>query len=376
MKSPPKVFISYSWDNSAHIEWVKDFATRLRKDGLDVLLDQWGAIPGDQLPLFMEKAVRESDFVIIICTKKYKEKSDNRYGGVGYEGDVITAEVFTTQNHRKFIPVLRSGFWAQASPSWLKGKYYIQLQENPYSEQNYFKLLQSLHGVFPTPPPIGVSPFHIGMQDIVSQKNIQNDDTLRQEFEVLLWELKDRIINKKDTLLTLKRIVNPLTINFNKQQFYHWQDFKGNIDLVRVQVYEFHSGRLIDNSINIVSHDLNKLHLECVLLEHIGAYVPLTFVFEVKAENYFPNLFNVDGSGIGYSDFPIRFSVKKFIYQLIIPNNAKFSGFNVFAYHKKQRILKPNIIGGEVVYSFKRNNLEPTDNIKITIENTKITSIS
>src|SRR5271165_3498164 len=36
----PKTFISYSWDDDAHREWVKQLATRLRDDGVDVTLDR------------------------------------------------------------------------------------------------------------------------------------------------------------------------------------------------------------------------------------------------------------------------------------------------------------------------------------------------
>jgi SEFIR domain len=31
----PKVFITYSWDDDAHREWVKRLAIRLRADGID-----------------------------------------------------------------------------------------------------------------------------------------------------------------------------------------------------------------------------------------------------------------------------------------------------------------------------------------------------
>jgi hypothetical protein len=40
------------------------------------MLDQWATVPGDRLPHFMEKAIRENSYVLIICTPKYKEKSD------------------------------------------------------------------------------------------------------------------------------------------------------------------------------------------------------------------------------------------------------------------------------------------------------------
>ncbi len=158
MPPVPKAFVSYSWDNDAHKSWVRTLATRLRNEGVEVTLDQWHAVPGDQLPTFMETAVRESDFVLIVCTPNYRRKSDARDGGVGYEGDVITGEIFTVQNQRKFLPILCSGTWDAASPSWLKGKYYVDLRGTPYSECAYQDLLTTLHDARPTPPPVGLRP--------------------------------------------------------------------------------------------------------------------------------------------------------------------------------------------------------------------------
>jgi hypothetical protein len=57
-------FISYSWDDEAHREWVRKLAERLRADGVDVSIDRWAAAPGDQLPAFMEKAIRENQYVV------------------------------------------------------------------------------------------------------------------------------------------------------------------------------------------------------------------------------------------------------------------------------------------------------------------------
>jgi hypothetical protein len=158
MTPAPKAFMSYSWDGDAHRSWVQGLATKLRADGIDVTLDQWHAVPGDQLTAFMEGAIRNSDFVLIVCTPHYQRKSDSRAGGVGYEGDVMTGEVFTQNNHRKFLPILRSGGWNDASPSWLRGKYYIDLRNDPYPEAAYKDLLSTLHNARPEPPPIGPRP--------------------------------------------------------------------------------------------------------------------------------------------------------------------------------------------------------------------------
>ncbi len=151
----PKVFISYSWDDEPHKSWVKEFATRLRSDGVDAELDQWSMVPGDRLPKFMEQAIRENTYVLVICTPVYKRKSDSREGGVGYEGDVMTGEVFTTNNHRKFIPILRRGEFSSAIPSWLSGAYGINLTASPIDEQQYGDLIATLYKRREQAPPLG-----------------------------------------------------------------------------------------------------------------------------------------------------------------------------------------------------------------------------
>lgn len=169
----PKVFVSYSWDNDAHKTWVKEFATSLRQDGIDVSLDQWNLVPGDQLPEFMEREIRENDYVLIICTPRYKERSDKREGGAGYEGDIMTAEILSKGNHRKFIPIIREGELRTAAPSWLLGKYSIDLRSNPINEQNYRDLLETILNCRPKAPQMG-EPLYVvsGLPNlIVGSKN-------------------------------------------------------------------------------------------------------------------------------------------------------------------------------------------------------------
>ena len=57
----PKVFVSYSHDSDEHKEWVLQLSTRLRQNGVDVILDRWDLGAGDDMTLFMEKGVRDSD---------------------------------------------------------------------------------------------------------------------------------------------------------------------------------------------------------------------------------------------------------------------------------------------------------------------------
>ena len=150
----PKAFVSYSWDDERHKKWVADLAARLRSDGIDAALDQWDVVPGDQLAGYMEKEIRDNDYVLIICTPNYRMKSDHRKGGVGYEGDIMTAEVLTMGKHRKFIPVLAFGSWEDAAPSWLKGKVYVDLSTAEVFDMNYSDLVATLLGTKPAAPPL------------------------------------------------------------------------------------------------------------------------------------------------------------------------------------------------------------------------------
>ncbi len=173
----PKVFISYSWDSEEHKIWVKEFSTKLRTDGIDVSLDQWKVVPGDQMPAFMEKEIRDNDFVLIICTPKYKTKSDNREGGAGYEGDIMTAEILNKGNQRKFIPILRSSDWNNSAPSWLSGKYYIDFRTDPIREENYNDLLTTLYQQYLKVPPLG-KPISatLGMPDLLAKTKGANEE--------------------------------------------------------------------------------------------------------------------------------------------------------------------------------------------------------
>ena len=115
----PRAFVSYSWDDESHKEWVRVLATQLRGDGVATVLDQWHAIPGDQLSAFMERGIRENHYVLIVCSSQLSVQVRWEAGRRGYEGDIImTADVLTVGKSSEFISVLARGTWEEAAPSW------------------------------------------------------------------------------------------------------------------------------------------------------------------------------------------------------------------------------------------------------------------
>ena len=143
-KDNPVVFISYSWDNELHKRWVKTLSEKLVETGVQVILDQNDLVLGDPLPQFMEQSITRSNYVLIICTPNYKKKADARKGGVGYEESIITSDVFSTQNHRKYITVLASGTWETSTPIWAGGKYGADLSNLKFEGEDFEKLIHTL----------------------------------------------------------------------------------------------------------------------------------------------------------------------------------------------------------------------------------------
>lgn len=82
MPEHPKVFISYSHDSPEHKRWVSELGAKLRHNGIDAILDQWDLGPGDDITLFMESGLKNSDRVLVICTDTYVSKANAGEGGV------------------------------------------------------------------------------------------------------------------------------------------------------------------------------------------------------------------------------------------------------------------------------------------------------
>lgn len=102
----PKVFISYSHDSDEHKNWVLQLATRLRSNGVDVLLDIWNLRLGQDLASFMEKGLSKSQRIICVCSENYVKKANDGIGGSGYEKQIMTAELIKDQNTEWIIPLI------------------------------------------------------------------------------------------------------------------------------------------------------------------------------------------------------------------------------------------------------------------------------
>lgn len=137
----PLVFISYTWDNEPHKDWVLSLANQLLKDGIVVILDRFELRPGRNMTHFMERAIAKADKVLVIFTPGYKAKADERQGGAGYEYSIMNIELYQNQtNNEKIIPILREGDQFKSVPTFMRQFIYLNMAEGQDFLSRYIEL--------------------------------------------------------------------------------------------------------------------------------------------------------------------------------------------------------------------------------------------
>lgn len=141
----PVVFISYSWDNPEHKAWVRKLSDDLRtKYSVYTLLDQNNR-GGFDLITFMTKGVQRADRVLLIGTPEYRRKSElYDGGGVKYEDQLITIELYHKMGSSKFIPVLREGKFDTSFTSIIETRTGYSMVDDGEYEEVLYKLAADL----------------------------------------------------------------------------------------------------------------------------------------------------------------------------------------------------------------------------------------
>lgn len=144
------IFISYSWDDEEHCSWIQELTTELKKLNFNVVIDKTHLLPGAHMFLFMEKAIKGSDIVLIILTKEYARKAMEREGGAGYEFNIINHELYKTiTSNEKFIPILREGDLNTSVPDFLKNVMFVDMRDDRYFEIRFTELVDCIKAYGP-----------------------------------------------------------------------------------------------------------------------------------------------------------------------------------------------------------------------------------
>ncbi len=275
MQATPKVFISYAWESDELKEWVKDFATELRNNGIDAVLDQWELAPGRQSPHFMESAIRENQFVFVICTPTYQNKSDGRIGGVGYENNMMTAELLNNPNTQKFIPILKSGDRSTSIPTWLGGRYYIDLSTPEHYKANFEDVLATVFNAGIVAPKLGAVPERF--RSSVSANHIaipppSNDDKIR-----IIGIVADEVTQPRNDG-TAGSALYKVPFQLSRRPEYEWT-------VLFVRAFDYPSEFSTMHRSRIASVSGDKIYLDGTTVEEVEQYHKKTLKLAIDEAN-------------------------------------------------------------------------------------------
>lgn len=138
------VFISYSYDNHSHEQWVKHFADTLKAYGVKTIFDK--DLPyGSDLSSFMVKGIQDADVVLVVGTPTYLQKTQqSETTGVRFEDVIITNSLMANIDANKFIPILRQGTYSSSFPLLLSHRKGIDFSDDSKFDEKIKELLQAL----------------------------------------------------------------------------------------------------------------------------------------------------------------------------------------------------------------------------------------
>lgn len=110
IKTRPKVFFSYSWDEDYTSQVVEDLYDILIDQGIDVTYDKRHLKPGHNMSYFMESVHRDNfTKIYVFCDNSYIKKANSLSAGVGVETNLLKGYVNNHPYQTKVIPISLDG---------------------------------------------------------------------------------------------------------------------------------------------------------------------------------------------------------------------------------------------------------------------------
>ena len=141
MVQNPKVFISYSDDTQEHKRWISELGAKLRRNGVQIIFDQWHLDSANDPKQFMEFGVKNSDWILVICTDSYVGKANDGEDSIGYEPMIVTQKLVEDLGTNKFIPIIRQTEWEDKTPEFLRERVYIDFTDDTQFDAKFEELL-------------------------------------------------------------------------------------------------------------------------------------------------------------------------------------------------------------------------------------------
>ena len=144
MTNYKSVFISYSYDNHKHEQWVKHFVDVLKANGVRTAFDK--DLPyGADIPSFMVNGIQNADVVLVIGTPNYLFKvKQSETTGAKFEDVIITNSLMNDIETTKFIPILREGTFKTSFSPLLEHRKGIDFSQDSMFDEMMLALLNDV----------------------------------------------------------------------------------------------------------------------------------------------------------------------------------------------------------------------------------------
>jgi tetratricopeptide (TPR) repeat protein len=125
--SAPRVFISYAHDSDEHRDRVLRFASFLRTQRIDAVLDTWCEGGSQDWYVWVIRELTGADYVLVIASPRYREVGDGSaprgmHRGVQSEAALLRELIYDDRDHwrQRILPVLLDGHGPDEIPLFLQ----------------------------------------------------------------------------------------------------------------------------------------------------------------------------------------------------------------------------------------------------------------
>jgi nucleoside phosphorylase len=143
-------FISYKWESDDHVAWVRQFATDLRINGIETILDQWEVRLGGSFTDYMQKHVNAANVILFVITPgavKAAEAEEGKGGALKFEVQMANAR--RIKDGTRIIGIYRAG---ERPPNYLRDHRYADFRDDAKYGASLRELVDDLFGRRGPPP--------------------------------------------------------------------------------------------------------------------------------------------------------------------------------------------------------------------------------
>lgn len=186
----PTVFLSYSHDSEHHKKLIFGLSRDIKQRGIQVFIDQDRQNDEEDWPLWCEKKIMHSDYIVVVCTSNYHRRVyDESYvrSGVKFEGFCIRQKLYENgMYNQNIVPIIMNDHDECFIPLFLKG-YSFFVMNNSSSVKSFYRKISLSRA---EKPPLGLISKTIEDLEILDAvKHLLPSRVYEEGAEVILFDM-------------------------------------------------------------------------------------------------------------------------------------------------------------------------------------------